>query len=364
MRQARSASPAAVTLVYGTGMGEPGDSEIEALLADPAWLPHRVLDDGRLVQFVRLSREERRELPFLDERFVADAAPRLDLALDRIVAAGRAAERCHYVFHSAFCGSTLLARALDIEGVATSLQEPQALVDLARLLPPSGGSEGQRRALDAVLGLLQRPFAAGEAVVIKPGDFANPLIEAMLELRPRSRALLMYAPLPAFLLSIARRGLCYRPWARRLATIYRRQPEFETQQTRDLLLLTDLQLAAFLWLQHQARFARLVRDLPAGRVAALRADAFLAEPARTLAAAASLFELDLDAARAAAIVAGPVFSHHAKRPGRPFDPAALKREEAAAKFAYGVEIGSAVEWAGEVAAEAGVPMSLGAPLPG
>ena len=348
------------------GQDDRGDDAARALLTDPAWLPHRILDDGRTIRLVRLARAERRALPFLDDRFVGDEVPRIDLPLERIVdaAAVPEAERCHYLFHSAFCGSTLLARALDIEGVATSLQEPQALIDLARLLPPSGGSAEQKQALDAVLGLLQRPFAPGEAVVIKPGDFANPLIEAMLALRPRSRALLMYAPLPGFLLSIARRGQCYRPWARRLATIYRRQPEFETAQTGDLLLLTDLQLAAFLWLQHQARFARLIGDLPAGRIATLRSDAFLAEPARALRAAATLFELDLDEARAAAIVAGPVFGHHAKRPDRPFDRAALRREEAAAKFAYGAEIANALEWADGVAAEAGVPMRLGTPLLG
>jgi hypothetical protein len=344
--------------------GDTGGGGRAAILADPNWLPHRVLDEGRTLQLVRLPREERRKLPFLDHRYVPEEAPRAELAFAEVAGAGTPAEAdgCRFIFHSAFCCSTLMSRALDIEGTATTLHEPQALLDLAYLLPKSGWPDDQRLALGIVLDLLERPHEAGEKTVIKPTDFANPLIDAMLALRPQCRILLMSSALPAFLLTIVRRGREYRTWARALATIYRRHPQFDTELTADLMLLTDLEVAAFVWLQHQARFARLLSELPAGRVATLRAESFLAEPARAVHSAAAHFGLGLAAEQAEAIASGPVFRSHSKWPHRSFDPAARKREEAVAGFAYGAEIAAAVEWAEAVAAEAGVPLSLDAPL--
>jgi len=354
------------SLVYAIGMDGPDarvDTDIAALLADPAWLPHGIAGGGGAVRFVRLSRAEQRALTFLDDRYVGEDVPRIEVPLAALAGARPAAEaQGHFIFHSAFCCSTLLGRALDADGLATVLQEPQALVDLAALLPASVGREPAGPALETILSLLQRPHQAGEATIVKPGNFANPLIEDMLELRPRARALLMYARLPDFLLAIARRGTANRSWARRMAILYRRHPQFEAIEGRDLLLLTDLQVAAWVWLHQQAQFARLVREQPPGRIATLDAADFLADPARTVAAASALFGLDVDEERAAAIAAGPAFRQNAKRPGKTFDAAARKREEAAAKFAHGAEIQEAVIWAGALAARAGVPLSLEAPL--
>jgi hypothetical protein len=352
-------------LLYGTAMDGSdtgGATDLAALLADPAWLPHRIAGGG--VEFVHLPRWEQRALPFLDERFIGEDVPRTKVPLDALAGAGLEAEgECHFIFHSALCCSTLLARALDLGGLATVLQEPQALVDLATARPGPDRGEDGRFALDFVLALMQRPHRAGEAAILKPSNFANPLIGDLLDLRPKARALLMYSKLPDFLLAVVRRGDFNRAWARRMATLFRRHPQFETAERIDLLLLTDLQAASWVWLNHQAQFARLVGERP-GRVATLETGAFLADPARALLGAAALFGLDLDEAGAEAIAAGPAFRQHAKRPRRAFDASAQKREEAAAKFAYGAEIGSAVEWAEALAARAGVKLGLEAPLPG
>ncbi|HEX8379502.1 MAG TPA: hypothetical protein VF619_03000 [Allosphingosinicella sp.] len=352
-------------LLYEAAMKVPetrGDGDLAALLADPDWLPHRILG-GNAVQFAYLPRSERSALPFLDERFVSDGAPRAEVPLERLAGAlPEARGECHFIFHSAFCCSTLLGRALGADGGATVLQEPRALTDLSAALPGPEGHEEAKPAIDCVLALLQRPHRPGEAVIVKPSNFANPLIEDLLDLRPTSRALLMYAKLPDFLLAIVRRGSANREWARRMATLFRRHPQIETAEGRDLLLLTDLQAAAWVWLHHQAQFARLVREQPAGRVATLEMGAFLADPAGTLIGAAALFGIGMDEARAAEIAAGRAFRHHSKRPERAFDPAVLKREEAAAKFAYGAEIDLAVQWAAALAARSGVPLTLEAAL--
>ena len=162
------------------------------------------------------------------------------------------------------------------------------------------------------------------------------------------------------MLAIARR----RRWkfARSLGAQYRKHLEFETPQTRDLAYLTDLEMAAFLWLQHQAQFARLVRELPGGRVATLRSDVFVARPTEAVAAAAELFELPLGAKEAAAITAGPIFKSHSKRPSEKFDDSRQKQNDAVVKVAFGPEIAEAIEWGEAVAAEASIPLELQAAL--
>ena len=343
-------------------------NQIQAIAADPSWLPYRVRDGGRVLKFVHLPRAALGALSFIDNRAqiprwkaVAENACRAELPVADIAncATIASSDSCQFIFHSGFCCSTLMARALDVEGVSCVLRDPRSLTDLGEMKPESSLPDDQKLALKVLLDLMQRPRLPGEKTVIKPVNLANPLIEHMMDVQPASRALLMYASLPAFLMAIAR-GRRW-SWTRNLAVFYRKHLEFETPQTRDLLYLTDLQMAAFLWLQHQSQFARLVRDLP-GRVATLRADTFLAEPDRAIAAAAALFDLELTEVDAAAIAAGPLFQRHSKRPEESFDRLTRQRDEMMVKLAYGAEMDQAIKWAEEVASQASVPMQLQASL--
>jgi hypothetical protein len=354
-------------------MGQQVDKELAdqfgAIAADPAWLPYRVRDEGRMLKLLHLPRADLGRLSFIDNRVqiprwksITESARRAEFPVAEIAERAPIAgsDCCHFIFHSAFCCSTLMSRALDIEGTSCVLREPQSLTDLGAMKPRSGLSDDQELALKVVLDLMQRPRLPGEKTVIKPANLVNPLIEHMLNIRPYSRALVMYASLPDFVMAIAR-GKRW-SWPRQLAAFYRDHLEFETPQTRELVLLTDLQIAAFVWLQHQAQFARLVRDLPATRLATLRADVFLAQPAKTIAAAAALFDLGLTESDATAIAAGPLFQSHSKRPDESFDQSTRKRDEMMVKLAYGTEMEQALKWAEDVAAQASVPMDLGAAL--
>ena len=112
----------------------------------------------------------------------------------------------HFIFHSAYCCSTVLARAVDIEGMSMGLKEPLILNDMVGWRRRGADPRRLGAMLDDVLTLLARPFAPGEAVVVKPSNVLNSLAPAMLGLRPQSNALLLYAPLPDFLRSMAQEG--------------------------------------------------------------------------------------------------------------------------------------------------------------
>jgi len=338
----------------------------EALAADVAWLPHRVVPASGQAQFVRLTREDHRRVTFLTDEYIGTEPPRVAQPIAAVVPAAAAAPRgrAQFIFHSAFCCSTLLARAVDVEGHAMGLKEPVALLDLAESLLATRDLPRLRAPLAATLDLLARPFGPGETVVVKPTNIVNALIEPILSLRPEAKALLLYSPLPDFLRSVARKGLFGRIWARRAYASLSRAPGFDPgYSAAERWEHTDLQVAALGWLQQQALFARLVRTQPA-RVRTLDTPSLLGDPAATMTALDALFGLGIPAETLGTIAAGPIFSRNSKRHAEPFDANRRAAEHEQAASAYGEEIDKVVAWAGAVAAHLGVPMTLAGGLLG
>ncbi|MBU1257715.1 MAG: hypothetical protein KJ549_04345, partial [Alphaproteobacteria bacterium] len=214
------------------------------------------------------------------------------------------------------------------------------------------------RVLDAGLHLLARPFGPGEAVVVKPSNLINPLIPAIMSLRPDARALLLHAPLEPYLASIARKGMWGRLWVRDLFQKLVREGMIAPLgiAPSDYLGLTDIQVAAVGWLAQQHQFHTLCDQLGA-RVATLNSETLVARPTESLAALARLFGLQLDDSRVRAIASGPVFARDAKN-GAAFTPG--QRAEAAQRGveAHADEIAKVIHWATVMADNAGIALHL------
>ena len=323
-----------------------------AVVADARWLADRYDPGHDAFHFRWVTRDEHRAAMFLTNEYLAASAPVVVGRGDAIAAAPPPAP-LRFIFHSAFCCSTLLARAVDAPGVAMGLKEPVVLNDLIGWKARGATPAELTAVLGDALALLARPFAPGEAVVVKPSNIVNGLASAMLALRPESRALLLVAPLRTFLGSITRKGMWGRVWVRDLLV---KQIEDGTQwpgmTTPEFLCLTDLQAAAIGWLAQHAIFARIAARFP-DRVRTLDSETLMAGPGVALTALAALFALDLDGP---AIAAGPVFAAHAKFGGA-FDGAArTAAREAEGPFAD--EIDKVTIWAEAVAAGVGLGLTL------
>jgi hypothetical protein len=326
----------------------------------PEWLAHRYDPEGDAVHFVQAERALRREAPFLTDEHLPGAAQPVPVAWGEALAAAPAAAPIHFIFHSAYCCSTLLTNAYDREGVASSLKEPVILNDLVgwrhRGAPPARVGE----VLDGALHLLARPLAPGETVVVKPSNVVNALAPAMLAMRPRARALLLHAPLRVYLGSIASKGLWGRLWVRELLMKQLKDGVvglgFEPE---DHFLQTDLQVAAVGWLAQQQLFAALAGKHP-DRVRTIDSETLTARPEAALAALDALFGLASDAATREKVVAS-VFGRHAKFGGAFGREERLAGQKAAVEV-HGEEIDKVVAWAEAVAGAAGVKMALPAAL--
>lgn len=322
----------------------------------PEWLAHRYDPGHDAVHFLSLSRADRAAATFLTDEYLGDRAPPLVVRREEALQVAAGASPLHYILHSAFCGSTLLTRAFDVPGTMSALSEPPILNDLVgwrhRDTP-----DGPRvaRVLDNTLTLLAKPFENGEAVVVKPSNIAVGLYDAMLAMRPQAKAVLLYAPLPIYLRSIAKKGVDGRLWVRDLLTKLLRERLIDVGMVgEDYLRLTDLQAAAVGWIAQHMLFARLGTKYP-DRVRSLDSETLMARPAETVRRLAALYGVSVDAE---VIASGPAFARHSKHGGA-FDSAARDAEYAAATNAHSDELMKVEVWAQHLAK--GLDITLDAP---
>lgn len=337
-------------------------SEAPFQVLDAAWLPFTYDQRQDSLTFVHLPRQRQRDTVFLDQRFLAQEPqtspiPVRHLPIAEVQCAGGP---LHFIFHTGFCCSTLLARALDIPGISMGLKEPAIVSFMARLWATLGRrTAAGALALDAVLALLARPLLPGETQVVKASNDCNHIIADVLRARPEARALLLYSDLDAFLRAIVRRGEPGRQFARQTFHQYWKAIPLDLQfTTDDLMLQTDLRMAAHAWLMQLAFMSAVAERFGPQRVRIINSDALLTDKAGAMLRLSEFFDLDLSAPEAIAIANGPTFSEHAKNHGRPFDADDYRIQHAETHARFGDEIAMVLQWAQSLATRANAPLRL------
>jgi hypothetical protein len=330
-------------------------------LSDPRCYAHRYVESDDSFRFIGLERSDHAAMPFLTDEYLGQRAPLRDLpAAECLVQLGQG--NIHFLFHSAFCGSTMLVRALDRPGMAMGISEPLTINDVVGFRRRGADPRAVARTADAAMRLLARPFEEGEAVIVKPSNIINPLAELLLALRPEAKAVFLYAPLETFLISVARKGLHCRLWVRELLEGYLREGFVDLGfAPEDYFRQSDLQIAAVGWLAQHVYFAKLAGKVGAGRIATLDADQMTDNPAHSIASVLSYYGLTSNADVVDEIVNGPAFARHSKS-GAAFTAETRTAEYATARQAHGEEINMVLAWAKAVADAAGVKMEAPNPL--
>ena len=334
-------------------------------LSDAEWLAHRYVEGQDAFRLIQVPRAVHSGAPFLTDEYLGDRA-----MIDIPAAAAMAlpagpqpdAPPLHFLFHSAFCGSTLLARALDHAGLSMGLSEPVLFNDVVGFRRRGAAPAAVARLADLSMRLLARPYGDGEAVIVKPSNLINPLTQLLLALRPGAKAVFLYAPLPVFLISVVRKGLHCRLWVRELLAGYIRDGVVDLGfSAEDYFRLTDLQVAAVGWLVQHQLFATLAAKAGPQRIASLDSERLTDDPTGAIAAVLRHYGLRADAATVAALVSGPAFSKHSKS-GAAYSADARRADYAAAHSAHADEIDKVCGWAEQVAAGRGLSLAGYNPL--
>lgn len=320
-------------------------TDAKTLACDPEWLPDS-LDAGRgVIRFAMIGADALRREAFLDARKDPSVVARAEAKIDDLTAVAPDAAPAGYIFHSAFCGSTLLARALDMPGRSLALKEPNILLDLAnarRAHPAYQSDDLFRRHAEIVLRLVERRRAPAERIVVKPTNLALPLAPIV---RARgSPVVFLYGSLREFLLSILKKGEEGRAFARKMFNIFAldRTP-LGAIEPRQSISLTDLQVAALVWRHQLEEFAALLASAP--RAASLDYANFVGAPAGFLRAAADALSLDLPPALLDDVASGPVFQSDAKFSGKPFTAESRRMANDDLESRHAAELTMIANWA-------------------
>lgn len=325
----------------------------------PEWLAYRFDESDGSFRFTPYSREERAAVPFLTDDYLPPREWRT-LSQPETLAL-RQSKPLHFVFHSGFCCSTLLTACLNVPGLASGFSEPLILNDIVGWRLRGAAPDQIGRALSDALRLLARPFAGDQAAVVKPSNILNGLAMAILALQPSAKAIVMHAPLEDFLISIAKKGLDGRRWARTLFVKLRAQGCMQPLgfNDADFFEQTDLQIAAMAWLAQQSLFATLIASYPE-RACSLDSKIFMADTEQTLRRVTAFFDLSLSESQFAAISSGPL-ARNSKGGGR-FSAADRAAEYDKMRTLHVDEIEKIVIWTEQVAMARGIALELAAPI--
>ncbi|MDR0183027.1 hypothetical protein [Lysobacter arvi] len=258
------------------------DATLPARANDAHWFPVDLHVPDRRFDMAALELDVLERSTFLDTRL--DAA----LASVEPVPAGRFATlppqpSPAWLFHTSFCGSTLLARAAHLPPYHVALKEPLVLRRLGDARHSGWAIDGL---CEPAVRLLSRPWTPDGRVLVKATHAALNIASDLLRATPHSRAVLLTSTLDDFLVSNIKKtpetqakvpALAER--ALSAGTLHQRLPA-QALQPPDLLCAVALQ-----WAAQRDLLGALVRDF-GERVRALDFATLAEDPEETVVACA------------------------------------------------------------------------------
>lgn len=316
-------------------------------------------EDDRAV-FLDMDRAAYARSIFADRRVAPASDKVLQVAVGQLAAAapaGLGTADIGWIFHIAHCGSTLLARALDVAGDLV-IREPMALRQLG--VEAANGARGPawKTKLDLSVTLMGRRYAPDAPVIIKANVPTNIIAADLLAASPSGRAIFLHFPLEAYLLAILRSDN-HRKWIENVTASLRPALVAEIGDDRQTSPAT---LAAALWLTQMRIYADLMDRY--STTVSLDADTLFDHPKPVLAAAFAYFGVEADHRQVEAIVASDLFSTYSKTPGVAFDNAARLARQSAVRREIASELELARVWVDKRLAVRPLPERLPRPIHG
>jgi hypothetical protein len=314
-----------------------------------SWFLYDLDVRANVLVFVRTDRDEIAQQTFLDPRWKPRSAETLRVPvhalLEELEPLGASAP-LNFIWHSAFCCSTLIAKLLDRPGRNLSLLEPMVLVALADAYREGAIERGvlPRDVVGAVVKVLGKPDEPHSQVTVKPSNLANLLARDAAGCA-KGKALFLYSDLPNFIVSIAKGGVQYRDFAQ---TVFEKVSgdlgERPPWSPAELRAMSPLKIAGLAWHLQIAEMRRSWMAFGGGRAVSLNCAAFLKEPQETLTKLDGFFELGLGAEHIRAVTEGPALTRHAKSPEHAFSPQMRADEEREVRRRLGANLDRVVEW--------------------
>jgi hypothetical protein len=359
-----------MTLDFDNTNGKnPPPGPIERLLGQPDRFLLRF--EGNDALLVEMNRRAYRDSIFCDTRRISRAGDKIEkipwhALADACDAAANPPRDIFYVFHMAHCGSTLLARALDIENENIVYREPEALKQLgmaaAATFFPDDAPAPWLRQLGLVVRLLARSYSDTGPIIVKGNLPTNTVIPQLLDFTPDTRAIFLYCSLENYLLAVLKSDV-HRKWVTGVNTYLSRPIDCATgtsvQQRQGFPVA---KAAACIWLTQAALFHETIARYPRSR--SLGSEQLFSDPGPVLEKAFQFFGQSFDDQQLNQIVNSEIFSRHSKFPDVEFNNDVRLNERRNLKRRLSTEIEEARHWAYEQIQQRPMPMTFDRSLTG
>ena len=295
-----------------------------------------------------------------------DEVIRMPLAqlLERFEEQSFPAPKVNYIFHMAHGGSTLLSRAIDFRGTNIVYREPAALrqlgVSAAQEQFGDNPPDIWKRVFDLSTTLLAKSYQNNQRVIIKANVPVNFMIPHLMKVNPNTRAIILYAGLEDYLLSILKTD-GHRTWMRNVVG--------EVGNTIDTVLglakgaregLSDAEAAASLWMVQIHLFAKALTQFP--NIKSLDSEIFYRLPKLTLDKLCQFYRIKAKDKKLDAIVNSELFTRYSKAPEQHYDNAMRLEKKKELRTQISDEVQSANEWVRSRTEHCELPASLTKPL--
>ena len=279
---------------------------------------------------------------FIDVRMPADWSAAVRVPISDIIAANLQSPPCAWLWHTSFCGSTLLARMLHLTPHATCLREPLAL---RRLSDARAAGLDIGPALMAVTALLCRPWHPHGRVLVKPTHAALNIATDIMAASPHARAIVLTSSLEDFVVSHLKKTSQTLEQVPVLAARALRAGRLRARLPPAALDPPDILAASALqWAAQRDLVMDLVRVVGEDRIRIVAFEELQRRPADIAVAAQRWLRLDLPEA-ALRRQAGDLSNHHAKVPSRRYSPDERRAENHMLADLYREDIARTLAWA-------------------
>ncbi len=263
----------------------------ENIFLSPGIYPKNIDLPKLQLHCVNMDEESYRASPFLDHRTVRPDNQEYCFDINELISLGFSLESqpTHYIFHNAFCCSTLFTRCLNTHDTAHVLREPDILLQVASIyryantkLIPKIDSKFVNELLQVISLLLSRRFKNNNSVVIKPTDGCNNIMGNLLSSHKNNKCLIIYSDVERFLTAIFKQ-----PDRMQFARV--RVNELGLDDARrvgklriDPSGLNAYQTAAYVWVLHMNNFRRVLNQFETNRVQLLNSEHFMEDQAQAV----------------------------------------------------------------------------------
>lgn len=304
--------------------------------------------DPAHIDFVPMTYESYHRSTFLDRRIRPAKPLVLRADIDRLEAARPEGPPAGigFIFHNAYCRSTLLANALAERPNSLVLREPVSLLQLAQ------GAVPMTR-LPLLLSLLSRRNQAADTVFVKASSACNVIAPAIMAAAPSARALFIYSALRPFILAVLRDPSRAQTMRNTLTS-----NEPDTDQAAKLgawwpepdlagapPMQDDAQLAAWVWIGRLRALGRLEQSVGPGRIAAIDGNSIAEAPGQALQHVCDALGAPIEPSVVANIADSSIWQQDAKAPARSYDPGVRATELDALARRHEASLRHALDWA-------------------